>query len=1846
MPEPKLSPAQFAAKIKSQYPQYKDFEDQVLVEKIIAKYPSYADKVELEVKKKEPSESISPRKELASSLETGSSVSPETQPKKRVTTTAPDGKPVVVEWGPTEFKSSDEAPMDARLSNIVGNVDATIDEATKGKLASAIGVSGGVLSKIIGSAPGKTTGEAIVDAKKFVDNTIAAYNVGALDAQIANNLSDDVPDLQRVAELKKKQKEESNKLLSSKVGQGVGDVFETMATSPATYLTELITTSATRIAGGLGSLSVEEIPLAVGLGIVTGGRGTSGYLSGRNSLVAEMSSRTLDKLEEKGIDVTDPAQLRSAFGNKELMDDIAKEIEAPSSIVAALDVVSAMAAGSLGTPIREMAAQMAAGSAGEAGAQLAESGEITSPAAVITEAIAEIPGGLAEVGFAAKTKDIVRKAKINQQIKDVESQIETAKNPETKDVLLGALNRLREEKNTIYKEFADFANKLSEEDVAKLNEFNQQIVKLNKAIEEVENEDIKASLRDERDAVVAQIAELESKVTPQEDAVQEQAAGEIPVQPEATVSEEVAQGEPQAEPQVAAEEVVVPGEEVIAAEEVSPATQELTEQDLPGFDRMMTELDGVIKKSEQRKASPQKTFENAMNYVVGSKAYESATDVQRESLVRMVNKMFGKREKSAPSVGRLFSDVKDIKNITASEYSLLKNQIQSAARGAREAKAAISKASVEVGKSLKELVTKGAISVKQAAALTNKFSRVNPLNDISVERFVNYATKVFNDAEFDVKIKALENALPRAKKNAQRKMGIAEGVVQPMLRMLSISPDAIPASVLPTYTSLVQMMAERSAVLDLQESAEIKRQTQSVLDAVDSELSRLPELIERFNAYEDKVLTENNRIDFARTLDKMVKDETLSESDAAILRDNRSSVIPRAPKKQKSEEEMSEEREMLLAMVEESNINYSRLPTRDERELARSLNELIKKEKVQELSNGELMNLLRVVDNINNGFLPHYAEILVERLDADENAEVLMTKGLDKVEPLTVEKFFANVKSLIPGTQKPLAELLRGAPGFFLDQMFGIKKSRPIFDSIFKRVAEASERFKAESEQIRNRLKEAEERVFKSLGYDGNRSTMSKFKMMTYLRELEYLSNPGSNQVNPATDFINATIEKINGRNSMYSDADKDKLQAILSTYTEDGAVKMDELYNSFNAAEKNAIKEIQDINAELQGKAVYTAVVIRGDKILPLENYVHLNVMHEHSPQDELIGDAFVNSFNQSLGPSTKAKSLIARTGKVSPINFDVFSSTSRGANYVLMDYYLTKPIRTSRKTIAKAQKMLNESGNPKKQQDALNAVGSVFEEFTQNFLGQNFNTSDLADEAINFLSRQGYRTVLAGAGKFVAETMSNLSAAATFGPQDLIAGTKLNNVVFTSLGPSVMNSVNSKQQSRLYPSDTLSGRLIDTTIMNQAAGAKGSRSKSDLANNMQKIYNVLYVRKFSNAVALLSDALISTPDKLVTRPFWFGAFDNEFKRIAGKEPNYELIANNDEQYMSDNREALDRAKDIADEKSLFIGSTNNAFMGILSGKPKKDAGSFVKILTVFNSYMTTFLRYEFSAARTAIYAMVGQGTITRKQGAQLLAGVGLRMTLYSMMIPMINELIVSTASRVIAFAKGEAYDEPEDEDEKTLLQRGIQALASTISSLFLGRDFGNIIKVPISYGVERFNEKYLDFLRNGEYDPYEDAIMFSQINVSDRGKKGTDFQDLSYNIYGPYAGMFRTFDRAIRTYTAPPKKEKDAIRRAEQEKFIRIPFEVAGYLGFVPLYKDARMVLMNEMYKDLDKSEKGAKGLSEMSKRDMERLYPSLYKQLYGPGGTMVDYERLKREIRKEKELLRKSISDDSPR
>jgi hypothetical protein len=1133
------------------------------------------------------------------------------------------------------------------------------------------------------------------------------------------------------------------------------------------------------------------------------------------------------------------------------------------------------------------------------------------------------------------------------------------------------------------------------------------------------------------------------------------------------------------------------------------------------------------------------------------------------------------------------SDVKDLKGQVVDVFRAGIEAVKIAQATAKDKAKNIKEISQQLVKDIKELESTGKITPTQALNMISKFNKVNMLNEVSVSNFVDYMTKVFADADYDNKINVAKGRLKNAKKNIATKIGIADGLVGPLQKLFSINPELIPDTKLERYLELVDMFGARQSVLTLEEKSKLTSDVLEILDEINNERSAVDELSERFNYSENQVI-ENGKLNYSATVKNMLKEGEITQEEADLMTKYKKEIAPKVEKSSLSEEELQQEKDDLLEEVKKSNINSDELPTRAERDAAKKLASLIKTPAVKELTNVQLKNLLKVIDNINNGYFPHYAHLITEEINSTNNSKVLKS-SVNKARLLPLSKIYAKVKSLV--TRKDyVLEMIRRNPLFNIDQVIGDFKTKDVFNSILGKAAEAEAKFTSELKAIQSKLSIAEEKIAKSFKLDANKTTMSKFKMMTYMVQLEYQSNQDNKQVNPAAEYLKATIKHIDEGKSQFGEKDANMLQEILDTYTDsEGNIDVKKLYNSFNSAEKAGIKTVQEVNQSLKEKAEYTASVIRGQRINPLSNYIHLNVLSDSRPNDLASGQSFADQYNNSLKPSTKAKSLIERTGKVSPLNFDVFASAQRGAKFVLMDYHLTEPIRTARKTINKTIASLGRIDKEKRK--IINAINKSFEETVENLVNNSYTETSVGDDVFDYVKKQGYRSVLAGTGRFAAEFLSNAGFVIFNDPITFAEGLKYMSTLMSTDAPSIMNNVNSKEINRIFPSDTLSGRMIDTNILNEANGIKGSKAKNKIINKVQQLWN-LTGKKYTNAVELTADMLITTPDKAIMRPLWFGAFASNFKNETGQDVDFKKIAENNESYMNQYKEAIDKAKNAADEKSVITGASNNAFTGILKGTSKPNQSNFIKGFNNFNSYMSRFLIYEYTAARTGIMAAIGNGSLNKRQGIALLGGVVTRMTVYSL-------LSKALGSGIIGLLFGD--DEDEEEQQKSLDKSIGQALTSTFTSLLFNRDFGNATKMVINKGLEMFNEKYLDALREGDYDPYKDAIQYTAVPIDKKGKQ-TGIYDYIENVSGAYGPAIKTTNLIIKTYSEEDKKEASAIKRQQDVKNIRIPLEVFGNAGFVPLYKEIRKEVMSEIYKDLKKPDSASEKKKELEKKQIQ--------------------------------------------
>jgi len=1204
----------------------------------------------------------------------------------------------------------------------------------------------------------------------------------------------------------------------------------------------------------------------------------------------------------------------------------------------------------------------------------------------------------------------------------------------------------------------------------------------------------------------------------------------------------------------------------------------LSEETISGYDSLMKKLENLIVKGMP--------LAEVISKLKNSKTYIDATDVQKEKLVREVRKMGGVKEKSAPRAGRLIGIINDITKITMTEKEVLNKRIKDLAEGAKDAIKAWRKITSDLAKEIKALDASGKLTSRQVTSVTTRLAKLNAFNEQSVKDFIDYMAKVFADAEYRDTIDGLKGKITKAKKNIASKIGIATTLRGSLNKLLSINPSLIPDSYLERYAELVEMLGANQQVLKLEQYDVVKSDTEAILRAVDEEQSKAYELADILENSDNKVFVEGE-LDYAATIKKMVKEGEITEEDADLMRKYKKEIVPQDEKQKLSEEEIKEKKEEAIKGIKAAEIKgINELPSVEERQFAQKFAELLKNvsaENLMKLGLNDLRNLLKVINNINNNYLPSYAYQVSLKIDGIRD-EAVLDDSSSKATPPIISNAIGKIKNLFTN-EGALLEAIKRIPLFNIDQALGNFKGKDVFNALLLKTAQAEAKYKAELKRINSILNKAEQKLAQSFSFNQESISLSKMKMMTYMRQLEYESNQSNEQVNPAIEYLDKTIEHIKKEKAkIYGKIELENLKYIRAMFQRDGQISIEKLYDSFNQAEKDAINDIRKINESLRSKAEFTSNIIRGQVFDGLDNYLHLIVLGDDKNADIQSATDITNAANANMNPSTKAKSLEKRTKGAKPINFDIFSSASRGAKYVLLDYNLTGPIKTARIALNQLEKTLDERKNVTKlQRQVTNALRKAYNEAVDNLLINNIMDDTATDEFVNYISRMGYRSVLAGTGRFAAELTSNISFAILAEPQSFFKGTTYANIIMSPLGPLVLENISSTQTNRIFPEDSLSGNFMDTSAMRQRVGG-GSRVKSPIVNRIQQLWN-LGGKKYTNAVEVLADNMISTPDKVVMRALWFGSFANEFKKASGKDVDFKLIGENNEAYLKENKDAIDKARATADQTSVQAGATDNSFMGILKGVSRPNQTPMTKAYNNFNNYMTRFLIFEFMSARTGIHAMVGDGPMSRTKGAMLLAAVATRMTVYSMLSRALADGIIGLAAPLFGI------EDEEEEEEKSFLQSVGQAITGTVGSLFFGRDFGNTVKMVTNLGLEYFNEEYLEFLREGEYDQYEDAIAYSIIPRSKEDKSTLD--DFLFRLGGSFGPALQTgklvgenlLSGSIQAVLSggTTKKEADAIERERRVVTQRIPLEILGNLSFIPLYKDIRRAVNKSIYADL---------------------------------------------------------------
>jgi hypothetical protein len=246
----------------------------------------------------------------------------------------------------------------------------------------------------------------------------------------------------------------------------------------------------------------------------------------------------------------------------------------------------------------------------------------------------------------------------------------------------------------------------------------------------------------------------------------------------------------------------------------------------------------------------------------------------------------------------------------------------------------------------------------------------------------------------------------------------------------------------------------------------------------------------------------------------------------------------------------------------------------------------------------------------------------------------------------------------------------------------------------------------------------------------------------------------------------------------------------------------------------------------------------------------------------------------------------------------------------------------------------------------------------------------------------------------------------------------------------------------------------------------------------------------------------------------------------------------------------------------------------------------------------MLRFLLVEYENTRLAVDVLLRGGEISRVKAAQLLAATTTRMILYSSFVGVLANIYADLMREMFGF------DIEDEEEEKDIEKQIAQGAVSTVNTLLFGRSYGQVVRGIINnpyVGTEYFNEKYGQSLREGEYDPYKDAIGFSPYTKPTEKEKvqGREpFKQIT-KLTGPYSVMAKITGKIIQEW-GKEVSEKKKIGEVDlyftkvdvTPKRVLVGLQALGVLNLMPFFKDVNKAAQRELYKEYNKAGGKKKG------------------------------------------------------
>jgi len=850
---------------------------------------------------------------------------------------------------------------------------------------------------------------------------------------------------------------------------------------------------------------------------------------------------------------------------------------------------------------------------------------------------------------------------------------------------------------------------------------------------------------------------------------------------------------------------------------------------------------------------------------------------------------------------------------------------------------------------------------------------------------------------------------------------------------------------------------------------------------------------------------------------------------------------------------------------------------------------------------------------------PEKAEPRADITDDIKTLDESFNKITEEAVKTNLDNFASQIKSNLT-KRGVLTEQARGTSTMRIDQAFGLNNSTKIYRTVIRPIIDVYNKFKSDYRRVNTDAEKAEDFIryegksktdkFLGRGRRQNDVTKDLYEIRLYQLAREYVSNivdgvPSEKSPNPVELAQFTADEALAGR--VLTDADGKALIELLKKHVKNGEINPDVMKRKLKPSQKKALKILDKRNAELEQKIIKNAQ--RSDKELDLiNNYSHRVVLKSPLKQNVDVENE-AKDFSENFEGVTEKE----RTEGVKPISFDPILSLLRGTQETNLSYYMKDEVGRIQ---ALTSELFNKYKNGNKgQADASLALANSVREllritYVRTFMDASSTGLNLKREA----EKMGYRVLLGSVPRFAAELLGNAAMLVTQPAEVIQNAYDKYSSISLNLKPTardnylkILENLNSAEVNKLGEIiGQADSKYSDPNNYLNLSEMRQSGMQSRVQEKMSIIAG-MGARQTYKVVNSISDLLMAGGDKLIARPLWISKFANEFKNNVKNNLNedvdltvdeFEKIADGTSEYLKNSKYAksIKDATFQSDKTVAEFITSGNPLNAIIKNVRRDEKGEAAKnFYRVINSFMANFNLNEYATARFAVGAMLKDGEISKAQAGKLLAGILARMSSYV--------ILYRTFSKY--------FDEvflgaPEEEEEEDVAQVITRQVIGSLSTLMFRGGLGNIPALPVNYGIEYLNKEYLDFLRDGgEYDAYDDSIVYSLIGLDDFA--GKSLPEIALPILaGPYGPLAKTLTRgaelAGRTQS---RKTQDARDRAQEELTNRISFELFGQLGLIPFYKDIRRGKLKIRFKD----EKG----NTISPSELRKLDPDLYDRLY---------------------------------